>query len=318
MDFYLYSVEMPFTGVKLFYRELNSREQIYISKANVTLPLEPEFLEDYGRVLLDIVLNCVKNKEDFYKINLIEYVLFLCKLRIASIGEEIELMVSQEEAEEDEPSEKKQNIKLTLNLSTFMLQLYEIGKACFLDNVIETNDMEVYINWPNIKCENYFLSSKSTLFVLDSLPLYIEKIKIKDKIISLDSYELNQRNEIYDRFSVKLQNKIKEKILNAIKQFTEFKIFKGELSNYISFNFYNISYQNILRLLFSDNLKSIYQEYYVLASRNIPPNYIDSLTIGERKVYYSFLEKQMEQEETENLASGNGYETENIGMSDMP
>jgi hypothetical protein len=43
MDYFLYSVDMPFSGVKLNYREINSKEQLILAKSNVLLPSGEEF-----------------------------------------------------------------------------------------------------------------------------------------------------------------------------------------------------------------------------------------------------------------------------------
>jgi hypothetical protein len=309
---------MPFSGIKIFYRELNSKEQIILSKANVMLPLEDEFLEDYGRVLMDVVLGCIKNKEDFLKLNLIEYVLFLCKLRIVSINEDIELQVKNQDEdylEEDEiNNEQKQIVKFTLNLSHFMLQLYEASKKEFENSEIKEGEVSIFLNWPSIKDEKYFLKNKGMKFALESIPLFIERMEISNKNINFLDFDLEQKTNICDRLPAKLQNKIQEKIINCIKKFLEAKLFKGKISEYLNFNFYDLSYQNVLRLLFSDNLKNIYQEYYVLASRNISPAYIDNITIAERKVYFSFIEKEMSSQDN-NISGNEAWSFKNEDMA---
>jgi hypothetical protein len=60
----------------------------------------------------------------------------------------------------------------------------------------------------------------------------------------------------------------------------------------IPLNIYDASYQTLLRLFFTENLQYIYEEYFLLAERNILPEYIDRRPIAERKLYFSLLDKE--------------------------
>jgi hypothetical protein len=72
---------------------------------------------------------------------------------------------------------------------------------------------------------------------------------------------------------------------------------------YFKFNFYNQSFQQLIKLIFSFDIKSIYKEYYVLASKNINPNYIDNLSVSERMVFCSLFK-----EEVKSLEEGNSLQ----------
>ena len=86
MEYYNYSVDLPYTNTKISYRELNTQEQLLLAKANISFSGDNNSLFDYNQFAFELISNCIKNKEDFYKINIIEYVMFLVKLRIMSIG----------------------------------------------------------------------------------------------------------------------------------------------------------------------------------------------------------------------------------------
>ena len=77
-----------------------------------------------------------------------------------------------------------------------------------------------------------------------------------------------------------------------------------------SFNFYNSSYDRFMRYMFSGNLRNIYQEYYILASRNINPLYVDTLSIADRTVYCSFVEEEMKAREENNNNDDSGNITD--------
>ena len=97
MEYYNYSVDLPYTKTKIYYREVNTQEQLLLAKANVSISNNKESLYDYSQFSFEVILNCVKNKEDFYKINIVEYVLFLVKLRIISIGATMDFLLKTED-----------------------------------------------------------------------------------------------------------------------------------------------------------------------------------------------------------------------------
>jgi len=111
MEFYNYSVDLPYTNTKLYYREINTQEQILLAKANISI----ESLYDYYQFIIDIILKTIKNKEDLYKLNIIEYVLFLVKLRIISIGPTMDFFLK---------SESKTKTKIQIDLRKYMMNLY--------------------------------------------------------------------------------------------------------------------------------------------------------------------------------------------------
>jgi len=288
MELYLYSVEMPFSGKKIFYRELNSKDQIMLSKANTMLPPGEEFAEDYARVLREIVSGCVQNKEDFYQLNILEYIMFLTKLRIASLGEEIEVVINDPNRKEEEPI-----VKMVLNLSNFIKNLYKIAEIGFETKIIELDLFKIKLNWPNCLSEN-LLIDKEGHSAVNSFSEYIENFIFNGKEIKFNSLNSFQKNEIYDKIPVKITTLVNQAILKAVNNLSETNLFNVSVP--LQLNYYNFSHHSVLRLFFTENLKHLYQEYFVLASRHLPPNYIDSLTVGERKVYFSFLEKSNESE----------------------
>ena len=169
MQFYLYSVQLPLSNKTLRYREMVSEEQLALSKANVMLPLQKEYLDEYSQILIEIVSECLQNKEEIYDLNIIEYILFLTKLRIISIGPEIELEYDVNEEE----NIQTQKIKLTVDLNVFLKKIYEASVEALTENKIIYKDYEIILDWPNIKSEKYFLNlQKNDLnmnFVVDSV-----------------------------------------------------------------------------------------------------------------------------------------------------
>lgn len=293
MDVYLYSLDLPFTGIKLLYRELTAKEHLQLSKAHFLIPQEDQYLSDYGRVVQDVVKECVKNKEDFYKINIVEYVLFLCKLRTLSIGEDTEL-------EFKNPSEesKEEKLKITFNFQEFARNLFLHTSSILKKDIIETPEMTIQLSWPLVTAENVFLQRHHDI-ILDSTIEYIDEIIINDVVLKVKEYSFDQKTILYDKIPSKIQNKIQERVLLYIQKLSEPGVFNERVSEYLSFNFYNFSYQNTLRLFFTENLKNLYTEYYILASKNISISDINKMTIAEKNTFMNFIKEESNQNEEE-------------------
>jgi hypothetical protein len=116
MDYYDYSVDLPYTKTKINYRELTTQEQILLAKANVNFPSTKESMYEYYKYSKSVILNCIKNKEDFEKINIIEYVLFLARLRITSFGPTMEFYLKE--------GDDKKKLKIQIDLNKYLYNLY--------------------------------------------------------------------------------------------------------------------------------------------------------------------------------------------------
>ena len=62
---------------------------------------------------------------------------------------------------------------------------------------------------------------------------------------------------------------------------------------------------HIIKLIFSQNPKRIYEEIYILANYHLDSNYVMSLSPAERRIYISFIEAQKKSEQAPEQASVN-------------
>jgi hypothetical protein len=298
MEYYIYSVELPFSGIEIFYREINTKEQLILSKSNTFLPSGQEFDLDYAKLFQKIISNCVENKEDFYKLNIVDYILFVTKLRIMTLGANLDVNFENK----SNPSDLK--AKITLDLNVFMKLLYEIASEALNENEIESSKIKIKLGWPNIKSEYIFLTEnkeESVEKILVTLPEYIKTIHISDdNIINLDNFNTKQKKEIYEKMPVSLRTNIQIKVLNSIKVLASKNLFNIPKMEYFKLNFYNKSYLDLIRLFFSGELKSIYNDYYILASKNINPEYVDTMSITDRKVFCSFVDEEIKAKSNNN------------------
>lgn len=305
---------MPISGLVINYRELSSKEQLILSKANILLPLDKENVENYSRHLKKILENCVENKLDFNKLNIIEYLLFAIKLRTTSLGEVL-ILQTQEEIDEEVVT-----VKFNIELPKLIYSIFSKCRDLFSQKYILEDNINVHLDWPNHNDEiNFYKLQNLQEFELlrDSTVLFINHIDLYGKIISFSDFSLKQKMELFDRLPAKIRLKIQSEVLNNIKKFSELDFIESSKKEYLKINFYNWSFQNFLRLMFSDNLKNIYQQYYLLASKKISLDYVDNLTVAERNVYFSFIEEEYESRKQSQNSEGGEFSSFNNGLEEM-
>jgi hypothetical protein len=290
MEYYNHSVDLPYTKTKLSYRELNTQEQLLLAKANISFPNDKESIYNYNEFAFEVILNCIKNKESFTEINIIEYVMFLVKLRMISIGGTIDFLLKTE-------TDSKVKTKLQVDLQRYLVNLYEASKyfESESNSLFNDNNIEIKLNWPNIKSIKTFnsYSLKNEYEILnDSLCEYIEYVKLDNNKLMFIDLNSNQKINFFERLPLSFKSKIQNKILEALKILTEYKLFGLSFFDSYSFNFYNLSFIEHIKMFFSYDLRSIYQEIFFLSSYKLPPEYILSISHAERRIYNSIIEEQ--------------------------
>jgi len=308
MEYFLHSADLPFSGIRLFYREINVKEQILLGKIAILYPFGEENNNDYITAFEKILINCVENKDDFYKINILDYILFLTKLRILSIDNNLEL-------EFQDNDEKNLKPKFTIDLANFMKNLYQVAIDTKLSEEIEYKSLKVKLNWPSIKSKIVLLENKKN--IIPTIPEFIEKITIdKDQVISFENFESYQKEEVYSKLPISFKNKIENKIFKSIEELVNKNLFDIKGMDWFKFNLYDSSYFHFFRLMFSCNLKQIYQEYYLLASKNISLSYVDNMSIPDKKVYCSMVEEEFNLKSKRNQPIGNPSDG-SMSLSDL-
>lgn len=305
---YIHNIEMPFCGKNINYRELTNLEQIYISKANVVMPSESKEPELYASYFKNIIFNCVRNKEVLKELSIIEYILFITKLRMTCFGSVIEFSYNQKDENKD-----YKKVKINVELQVFMQNLYK-GALNLNKNPVQINNIEISLNWPSHLSENHFLNLTSEIdSVVTSLPEFIKEIKIQDKIIKMWDYTFKQRQDIYNNLPVAVRSYVQKEVLKSLQLLSSQDLFGiKQLSDY-KFSFFNKLYQDILRLFFSFDLRELYKEYYILAAKRIPPLYLDNISVADKKVYMSLLEEETSNRNSSdsqsiNIPTGNSLE----------
>ena len=294
MSFFNYTLDLPYTKIKIRYREINTEEQIYLAKANLSFPNTKEAYIDYNNFLLNLLSNCIDNFEDFKKINIVEYVLFLTKLRIISIGNTMEFIME---------NDSKVKTKIKINLNSYLLKLYEASNFFENDdNVIKNENIEVKLNWPSLKSIDLFnelsLKQKSEYELLDeTLQEYIDWIKINDKLINFSMFDSKQKNKLLNTLPFQIKSNIQNKIIESLGKLLTQELFDVGFFKEQKFNFYNLSFLEHVKILFSNDIKSLFYEVYILSSSNVATDYLIKLSPNERKMYLAILEEQKKRED---------------------
>jgi hypothetical protein len=298
VNLYSYNVELPFTKNKINFREISTQDQISLAKSNLSNGNDLDSLYEYFILSKTLFEQCIKEKEILNKITVIEYVLFLVKLRMISVGLNIEFLLK---------NETSQKTKIKIELKTYLKNLYEIGK--FFENdenqyVFDKNIL-IKLNWPRVNSIQNFkklLSENKNEYqmVLETLQEYIQYIEIKNKKIIFDNFNDKQKIEMIDSLPINLKNKIQDKIIQAISFIFETKLFDVKTFENERFNFYNLRFIEHIKMFFSYDIRSLYTELYYLASFHLPPDYILKISPSERKIYLSIIEEQQKAKENKN------------------
>jgi hypothetical protein len=310
MENYNYVLDLPFTKTKLKFREINTNEQFALAKANLSFPNDKNSLFEYNNYVHDLLLNCISNKEDFKKINIIEYVLFITKLRTISIGNTIEFLLN---------NESKVKTKIQIDLREYLSNLYKASlvfekeKDRTIVETVKGNTVKIKLNWPNLNSLPFFfeLASKKSneIEIINySLQEFIETVELGNQVADCTQYTPKERTKMLDILPASIKLKIQEIVLNALKTLINYDVFSVSYFKDQKFNFYSLSFVEHIKMFFSNDVKSLHQEIFYLSSYGLPPSYVMEISALERKIYISIIDEQRKKQEdnsNENLPISN-------------
>ena len=288
MEHYSQKLDLPFSNISLSFRELKTKDQILLSKAIMSFSNRKEDFLNYHNFVLNIISKCVQNVNDIDKINIIEYVLFLVKFRMISIGTSVSFLLN---------TDGTKKTKLKIDLKTYLTNLYNASMSIRDDELLIDKDVEIKISWPNIKSiPNFYknlLNNSSEYFLINNtLYEFIEHIKFNNKKISLTNFSSQEKQNIFEKLSVSLKQKIQDIVINKVKFLIESDLFGLSYFKDYKFNLYSMSFLEHIRLFFSYDLKSLYQEIYILSGSGLSTEYIMDISPTERNIYFTIMQEQ--------------------------
>lgn len=315
MDYWNYSVDLPYTKSKIDFREINTQEQILITKASISIPNNKESLFEYHNFILSVILNCVKDKNIFYKINIIEYILFLIKLRSISIGSTIDFILKEEE-------NKKSKTKIQIDLKKYMMNLFKASNY-FEDQTnsfLKEKKVEIKINWPLLSSVKTFnelsLNSKYEYEIFEnSLFEFIVYIKIENNKINFNELKTEEKIKLFEKLPIVLKNKIQKNVIDSIKSLIDVDLFEISLFKDYKFSIYNLNFVEHIKMIFSYDLKSLFREIYYLSTNGLSSDYILNISDSERKIYLTIIQEEIKRQEDASKGKNEDVPENEIGYS---
>jgi hypothetical protein len=271
--YYDYFLEFPYSDIKTNFKEISTKEQLYLSKSRLTFNDN----EHYFNFIKDICLNSIKNKNEFEKIDLIEFLFYIIKSRIICSGPKLELMTEIDGI----------TAKLNLNLNNVLKNIYDSVDTNLLK--ISYNEYNIKLGFPYLKDFTLINNSKkNTIDVINSFYLFIKKINN----IEFSNLTPEQREILFNKLPLSVVFKIKQNILNLFEDLDKKNIFNLDYFKNFKLNVYSNSYIEIIKILSLYDIESIHREIYLLADMN--PEYLMKISPSERKLYLNFYIQEKE------------------------
>lgn len=281
MDYYHYSVELPFSKKTIRFREITTKEQLALGKAQHSFSND---LESHYNFVYQILSKCVDPSFDFSKIDIFEFILILMKIRIISVGNEMEIHTVID----------NQNTKITLNLNSLMSNIYQCLESIL--PLLEIENSKIKLGFPNIEdIKNFIKINPNYSDIIETIPYFVKKTGVLSNRLNIKTF--------YDNIPASLSLQIQEKILKAHEILSKKEIFGIEVFKDFKLNFFDDSLFELIKLFSSFDVKSIHQEIYLLSK--LDNMYVLGLSPLERKIYISFYiqENSTPQTEPENSLS---------------
>lgn len=296
--FYTHALQFPYTNTVLHFKEFNNKQFFNLIKSNINLPPEADYRVDYHYTVIDILSKCLKNKEKIFDLNIIEFLMFCIRLRTISVGHTIELSIKNEETK---------NTKIIINFFDLLKSVYDIAENIKKYKVVKDENIEIHLNWPMLKDEEFFLENLTHDQLdkfLKSLPLFIERIIIKDKSFEFKKFDAKQKNVLLESIPLSIKQIIQTNVLSLLKEISVIPLFEiKEFSEY-KLEFFNATIQDLIRFIFSGDERSILQENVFLKKYNFSLNEIDNLTPLEKADYiHEYVEQLNKNNQNQDLNS---------------
>ena len=286
--YFTHSIQFPFTKTVINFKELTCYQCFNLIKINNNFPPEDGYRLDYHRLLIEIIKDSIQEKENLYKLNIVEFLMLCIRLRTVSISSTVELSLE---------SEKKTNV--VINFYDVLFNILSISNKIKNFEVINHEDTEIYLNWPLLQNEEYFLSNIKEEYItrfLNSVPLFIDKIKIKDTLFDFNLFNPNQKRELLDSLPASIKNIIQTNIITLLKEISEIYIFGVKQFDQYKLEFFNATIQDLIRFLFAGTEDSKILETVFLKKHGFSIQEINEMYPLEKNNLLNYLTQELKNE----------------------
>lgn len=226
----------------------------------------------------EILKDCIVEKEIFSLLTNFDKFCALLLLRCTSISPFLEY------------SEKSMSVKKPL--LPFLNKCLDF-KTDF-SHYFTVDDYEIHLSLPS---KLYFED------IFDAFYSSVTKIYHKNRLVDI---EITNKNSFIDELPAEITVKIKKYSDNIKNSFSEivFDIIDSDKNDKLPLSPFNLSFFEILKALYTSNLKNIFELQYILVSKlNYSADYVDSNTLTENLILCNIYEQEMQKmkEEQENI-----------------
>jgi hypothetical protein len=286
--YFTHSIQFPFTKTTINFKELTCYQCFNLIKINNNFPPEADYRLDYHRLLIEIIQDSIKEKENLYKLNIIEFLMLCIRLRTVSISSTIELSL-----------ESEKNTNVVINFYDVLFNILSISNNIKKFEIIKHEDTEIYLNWPLLQNEEYFLSTINDEYInrfLNSIPIFIDKIKIKDNLFDFNLFDPEQKKELMNSLPASIKNIIQTNIITLLKEISEFYIFGIKQFEQYKLEFFNATIQDLIRFLFAGSEDSKILEIVFLKKHGFSIQEINEMCPLEKNNLLNYLTQELKNE----------------------
>lgn len=243
--------------------------------------------------------------EEINKFNIIDYFLLLFEIRSLSIGSKIAAETTGEKV-----------IKLTLDINKFCDCLKNIN---ILDLLLpETiDDYTFSYKLPTIfDIVNIDISSQETIY-----NLFVKSLAVKDTYIDFTQCDSATSIKILESLPARITFNLNKRSQSIITKFNDINLLSylpGLKDKQLMFNFNIDNLGTILKLLFGEQLLTLYVNIFNLCRiGNLTPEYIENCTPGEYILFTKKIEELQQINKASQLENVN-IPTNSFGYPDIP
>jgi len=268
-----YNIYIPSLARNVSFRELDNRTYLNILK----------FIQNNDDINLttylnDIIKSLCNEQNIIQKLNRLDKYCILLTIIMVCIGNNLEFNIVCQETE--------QEYKTEIVVSEIISKLADLK----LSTVKVALDRKNYMT----------VSIPKTLYGTDSNS--IEKFRLNGKTFDTTKLSEKQLNDVIEDMPYNIFNNLHDLLHNIYEECEKIDYFTFK-SPYIpdappvtyTFNLYDNSFYEFIKLLFKEDLLSFYKMYYALTTKfKFDMTYVQSITPAETKMYLSFIHEDME------------------------
>jgi hypothetical protein len=288
--YFTHNLQFPNTKIILNFKELTCKQCFSFIKINNLYSAQPENRLDYHDKFLEILEESIKEKDKLYNLNIIEFLMLCIRLRTISISSTMELSFEEN---------NKTSTKIIVNFLVLLQNVLKASKVIEKYKNISHENIEISLNWPLLKYQQHFMLLKNEdnfMKFLNSLPLFIETIKIKENLFNFNTFDFDQRKVLLESLPASVKNIIQTNVLELLKEVSSYSLFDLEQFKEYTLEFFNGTIQDIIRFIFSGTEDSEMIEMSFFKKFNFTMDEIYQMSPFEKNNYINYLTQSLKQE----------------------